>query len=137
LASLEAWITGQRRDQNPTRQDLPEVEADESFSTPDHRLIKFNPLANWSSTKVWDYIDAYDVPVNELHRKGYASIGCEPCTRPILPHQQERDGRWWWEEAAKKECGLHTGNVKSYQTGEGSDSPNAASILVPADVSQP
>jgi phosphoadenosine phosphosulfate reductase len=110
LASLDAWITGQRRDQNTTREQLPEVECDAAFSTPDHPLIKFNPLANWSSAQVWDYIQAYDVPHNALHRKGYASIGCEPCTRPILPHQQERDGRWWWEDASKKECGLHAGN---------------------------
>lgn len=110
LASLDAWITGQRRDQNTTREQLPEVEFDAAFSTPDHPLIKFNPLANWSSAQVWDYIQAYEVPHNALHRQGYASIGCEPCTRPILPHQQERDGRWWWEDASKKECGLHAGN---------------------------
>jgi phosphoadenosine phosphosulfate reductase len=113
LKTLEAWITGQRHDQNPTRQELAEVEIDTAFSTPDHRLIKFNPLANWSSAQVWDYIEAHDVPYNELHRKGYVSIGCEPCTRPILPHQHEREGRWWWEDAGKKECGLHAGNLKS------------------------
>jgi phosphoadenosine phosphosulfate reductase len=112
LSTLDAWITGQRRDQNPTREELAEVELDAAFSTPAHRLIKFNPLANWSSAQVWDYIEAYDVPYNELHRKGYLSIGCEPCTRPIRPHQQEREGRWWWEDTAKKECGLHAGNTK-------------------------
>ena len=116
VASLDAWITGQRRDQNPTRRHLSEVEPDDTFSTPDHALIKFNPLANWSSAQVWDYIHAYAVPFNELHRRGYASIGCEPCTRPILPHQHEREGRWWWEDVAKKECGLHSGNLKSNQT---------------------
>jgi phosphoadenosine phosphosulfate reductase len=112
LQSLDAWITGQRRDQNATRIELAEIEIDPAFSTPEHSLIKFNPLANWSSAQVWDYIEAHDVPYNELHRRGYASIGCEPCTRPILPHQQEREGRWWWEDAAKKECGLHAGNLK-------------------------
>lgn len=112
LSTLDAWITGQRRDQGTTRTELAEVEIDAAFSTANHRLIKFNPLATWSSAKVWDYIEAYDVPYNELHRKGYASIGCEPCTRAIRPHQQEREGRWWWEEAAKKECGLHAGNLK-------------------------
>lgn len=113
LSQLDAWITGQRRDQNPTRENLAEIELDEAFSKPDHRLIKFNPLANWSSAQVWDYIEAYDVPFNELHRKGFVSIGCEPCTRPILPNQHEREGRWWWEDAGKKECGLHAGNLKT------------------------
>jgi phosphoadenosine phosphosulfate reductase len=111
LATLDAWITGQRRDQNPTRAELDEVEMDAAFSTPEHPLIKFNPLANWSSSQVWDHIEAYDVPFNELHRKGFVSIGCEPCTRAILPNQHEREGRWWWEDAAKKECGLHAGNL--------------------------
>jgi phosphoadenosine phosphosulfate reductase len=112
LKTLDAWITGQRRDQNPTRQHLAEVEVDAAFSTPDHRLVKFNPLANWSSAQVWDYIEAHDVPFNELHRKGFVSIGCEPCTRAVLPNQHEREGRWWWEDAGKKECGLHAGNLK-------------------------
>jgi len=116
LRQLDAWITGQRRDQNPTRQNLAEIELDEVFSATDHRLIKFNPLANWSSAQVWDYIEAYDVPFNELHRKGFVSIGCEPCTRPILPNQHEREGRWWWEDAGKKECGLHAGNLKTAET---------------------
>jgi phosphoadenosine phosphosulfate reductase len=112
LSTLEAWITGQRRDQNPTRQELAEVELDTAFSTPERALVKFNPLANWTSAQVWDYIEAHDVPYNELHRQGYVSIGCEPCTRPVLPHQHEREGRWWWEDAGKKECGLHAGNLK-------------------------
>jgi len=114
LAHLDAWITGQRKDQSlDTRQDIPEVQIDTAFSTPDHRLIKFNPLLNWTSAQVWDYIEAYQVPYNELHQRGYISIGCEPCTRPVLPNQHERSGRWWWEDAAKKECGLHAGNVKA------------------------
>lgn len=112
LSGLDAWITGQRRDQNPTRQELAEVEWDTAFSAPDHALFKFNPLANWSLAQVWDYIEAHEVPYNELHRQGYVSIGCEPCTRAILPHQHEREGRWWWEDAGKKECGLHAGNLK-------------------------
>lgn len=111
LANFDAWITGQRRDQNPTRTELAEVETDSAFSTSQHALLKFNPLTNWTSAQVWDYIEAYQVPVNELHRRGYVSIGCEPCTRPVLPHQHERAGRWWWEDSAKKECGLHAGNL--------------------------
>ncbi|QPK61931.1 phosphoadenylyl-sulfate reductase [Methylomonas sp. LL1] len=113
LATLDAWITGQRKDQSlDTRADIPVVQLDAGFSGPDKQLIKFNPLLNWSSSQVWDYIEAYQVPFNELHHRGYISIGCEPCTRPVLPNQHERSGRWWWEDAAKKECGLHAGNVK-------------------------
>jgi phosphoadenosine phosphosulfate reductase len=113
LAHLDAWITGQRKDQSlDTRQNLPEVQIDTAFSTPEHQLIKFNPLSNWTSAQVWDYIEAYQVPFNELHQRGFISIGCEPCTRPVLPNQHERAGRWWWEDAAKKECGLHAGNVE-------------------------
>jgi phosphoadenosine phosphosulfate reductase len=107
LGKFDAWVTGQRRDQNLTRLGLLEVELDAGFSTEERRLVKFNPLANWSSRQVWDHIEAYDVPINSLHRKGFVSIGCEPCTRPILPNQHEREGRWWWEDATKKECGLH------------------------------
>ncbi|MEN8261226.1 MAG: phosphoadenylyl-sulfate reductase [Pseudomonadota bacterium] len=114
LLALDAWITGQRKDQSQeTRQDIPEVQVDTAFSTPSHRIVKFNPLANWTSSQVWDYIEAYQVPYNELHGKGYTSIGCEPCTRPVLPNQHERSGRWWWEAENKKECGLHPGNLKT------------------------
>lgn len=113
LATLDAWITGQRKDQSlDTRGDIPEAQLDTAFSAPGKQLIKFNPLLNWSSAQVWDYIEAYQVPFNELHKHGYISIGCEPCTRPVLPNQHERAGRWWWEDAAKKECGLHVGNIK-------------------------
>lgn len=112
LNTLDAWITGQRKDQSPgTRASIPVVEEDLAFSTSDHRLIKFNPLANWSSEQVWQYIKENDVPYNELHSKGYISIGCEPCTRAVLPGEHERAGRWWWEEETLKECGLHAINV--------------------------
>ena len=111
LNTLDAWITGQRKDQSPgTRADVPVVEKDSAFSTDNHTLIKFNPLSFWTSTQVWRYIRENDVPFNELHNQGYISIGCEPCTRPVLPNQHEREGRWWWEEATMKECGLHPGN---------------------------
>lgn len=113
LSTLDAWITGQRQDQSPdTRQGIPVLQKDNAFSSADHTLIKFNPLANWTSQQVWQYIRENDVPFNELHAKGFASIGCEPCTRAILPNQHEREGRWWWEEATKKECGLHIDNIK-------------------------
>lgn len=113
LANVDAWITGQRKDQSiDTRADIPEVQIDGAFSTSEHQLVKFNPLLNWTSAQVWDYIEAYQVPYNSLHGQGFISIGCEPCTRPILPNQHERVGRWWWEDSAKKECGLHATNVK-------------------------
>ncbi len=111
LDTVDAWITGQRKDQSPgTRANVPVVQKDPTFGT--GKLIKFNPLANWSSKQVWDYIRENNVPYNKLHEKGFVSIGCEPCTKPILPGQHEREGRWWWEDATKKECGLHAGNVK-------------------------
>ena len=113
LSQLDAWITGQRKDQSlDTRQDIPEVQIDEAFSSAEKQLIKFNPLLNWNSAQVWDHIEAYQVPYNELHEKGFTSIGCEPCTRAVLPNQHERAGRWWWESGNKKECGLHADNVK-------------------------
>ena len=113
LATLDAWITGQRKDQSlDTRQEIPEVQVDTAFSTADKALIKYNPLINWSSSQVWDYIEAHQVPFNPLHQQGFISIGCEPCTRAVLPNQHERVGRWWWEAGGKKECGLHAGNIK-------------------------
>lgn len=108
LATLDAWITGQRKDQSPsTRSDVPVIEIDEGNSNEERKLIKFNPLAHWSSKEVWDYIRLSEVPYNPLHEKGFISIGCLPCTRPVLPNQHEREGRWWWEEETQKECGLH------------------------------
>lgn len=112
LHNADAWITGQRRDQNPgTRGTVPVIQADPTFSTADKTLLKFNPLANYSREDVWNYIRMLEIPYNKLHEQGYISIGCEPCTRPVLPHQQEREGRWWWEETTQKECGLHAGNL--------------------------
>lgn len=110
LATVDAWITGQRRDQSPTRAAVPVAQIDTTFSTPEKTLLKFNPLANWSSREVWEYIRMFDVPYNSLHDRGFISIGCEPCTRAVGPNQHEREGRWWWEEATQKECGLHRSN---------------------------
>ena len=112
LSTVKAWATGQRRDQSPgTRSHVPVVEIDGAFSTADKQLVKFNPLANYSSVDVWNYIRMLEIPYNSLHERGFVSIGCEPCTRPVLPNQHEREGRWWWEEATQKECGLHAGNL--------------------------
>ncbi len=112
LAGFRAYVTGQRKDQSPgTRADIPVVQVDSAFSTPEHELVKFNPLANWSSAKVWQYIREHEVPYNPLHDIGFRSIGCEPCTRATNPGEHEREGRWWWEEATKRECGLHIINL--------------------------
>lgn len=112
LSTVKAWATGQRKDQSPgTRSAVATIELDGAFSTPENPLYKFNPLANMSSEEVWGYIRMLELPYNKLHEQGFISIGCEPCTRPVLPNQHEREGRWWWEEATHKECGLHAGNL--------------------------
>lgn len=111
LSEVDAWITGQRKDQSPTRAEIPVIQDDKIFARPGSTLTKFNPLANWTSKEVWDYIRMCEIPYNELHDRGFISIGCEPCTRPVGPNEHERAGRWWWEEATKKECGLHAGNI--------------------------
>jgi len=107
LSKRRAWITGQRRDQSPTRSDVPVIQTDNHLGLGGSPLIKLNPLANWSLQKVWSYLRANDVPYNALHDQGFISIGCEPCTRVPRPGEHERAGRWWWEEATKRECGLH------------------------------
>lgn len=116
LKTLKAWITGQRKDQSPgTRTAVPVVQVDPAFegvAGGPGSLIKYNPLSNITSQEVWNFLRVQSVPVNDLHNQGYVSIGCEPCTRPVLPNQHEREGRWWWEDATAKECGLHSGNIK-------------------------
>jgi phosphoadenosine phosphosulfate reductase len=103
LSSLDAWITGLRRDQAVTRTALNKVEIDDAFSG----IVKVNPIADWSHEDVWDYIRKNDVPYNELHDNGYPSIGCAPCTRAVKAGEDIRAGRWWWESPDTKECGLH------------------------------
>lgn len=129
LKGLRAWITGQRRDQSPgTRAAVPIVQVDPSFEGSDGgvgSLVKWNPLANVTGEVVWKFLRTMDVPVNALHHKGYVSIGCEPCTRPVLPGQHEREGRWWWEDSKAKECGLHKGNIETSQ-GDNRNSVHAA-----------
>jgi phosphoadenosine phosphosulfate reductase len=114
LSTLRAWATGQRRDQSPaTRAAIEVVEYDRTFpgvSGPG-TLVKLNPLARWTSAQTWDFIRENSIPYNPLHERGFVSIGCEPCTRAVLPGEHERAGRWWWEESTKRECGLHIGNV--------------------------
>ena len=103
LTGLAAWITGIRRDQVSTRAVTKKVEVDAAHGG----IIKLNPIADWSSEAVWDYIRSNNVPYNALHDKGFLSIGCEPCTRQVKAGEDPRSGRWWWEESTKKECGLH------------------------------
>jgi len=100
LSGYQAWITGIRREQSPTRANAKKVEWDEKFN-----LVKFNPLADWTDGQVWEYIHANDVPYNPLHDNNYPSIGCSVCTRAVRHGQDPRAGRWAGFE--KTECGLH------------------------------
>ncbi|MBE32809.1 phosphoadenylyl-sulfate reductase [bacterium] len=102
LKTVDVWITGLRKDQSITRINMELFEYDEQ-----HNILKVNPLINWSYDDVWEAINQYDIPYNKLHNKGYPSIGCDPCTRAIKLGEDLRAGRWWWEAADQKECGLH------------------------------
>ena len=103
LQGLDGWFTGLRRDQWASRAAIKKVELDH-----DHEgIVKINALADWSGDEVWDYIRANDLPVHPLFSQGYTSIGCAPCTRPVEAGENDRAGRWWWEEGAPKECGIH------------------------------
>lgn len=99
---LDVWICGLRHEQSATRQDMQMIEWDDV-----HNLIKINPLINWTEKQVWDYIHKNNVPYNILHDKGFPSIGCRPCTRAVKKGDDIRTGRWWWEDADHRECGLH------------------------------
>jgi phosphoadenosine phosphosulfate reductase len=108
LASVGAWVTGQRREQSVTRTALPHQEHDDARD-----ISKYNPLSDWTEADVWAYLDRLDVPVNPLHARGYPSIGCEPCTRAVRAGEDSRAGRWWWESRDTKECGLHQNTATS------------------------
>lgn len=138
LKGLRAWITGQRKDQSPgTRSEIPVVQVDPVFEGLDGgsgSLVKWNPVANVQGQDIWNFLRAMNVPVNSLHSQGYVSIGCEPCTRAVLPGQHEREGRWWWEDAKAKECGLHKGNIKDENVngnGNGALHANGTTATVP------
>ena len=102
LTGMKVWITGLRREQSEARSGIGMVGWDET-----HSVIKLNPLFEWSQEQVWAAIRSEKVPYNSLHDKGFPSIGCLPCTRAVMPGEDFRAGRWWWESASKKECGLH------------------------------
>jgi phosphoadenosine phosphosulfate reductase len=101
LADQSAWVTGLRRDQSEARRHVPFYELE------DNGREKFYPLADWSEADIWHYVARFDVPYNPLHDDWYASIGCAPCTRAVSAGEDPRAGRWWWEDGAAKECGLH------------------------------
>ena len=101
LKGVDLWITGLRASQSNSRSTLSFFSYDDAFGLP-----KFNPLVNWTLEEVENYLEQNNVPQNSLHKKGFMSIGCEPCTRVVKPGEDIRSGRWWWEES-KKECGLH------------------------------
>ena len=101
-ADLDSWVCGLRRGQGVTREDVAVVEWDEQAA-----LVKVNPLAAWDETRVWSFVRDHAVPYNPLHDAGMPSIGCAPCTRAVAPGEDPRSGRWWWESAQHRECGLH------------------------------
>lgn len=103
LRDLNAWITGLRREQAVTRGSVNKGELDKDHGD----IVKINPLADWSHEEVWNYIRDNNVPFNRLHKQGYPSIGCAPCTRAVKPGEDLRAGRWWWKNPETKECGLH------------------------------
>ncbi|MEJ2593799.1 MAG: phosphoadenylyl-sulfate reductase [bacterium] len=102
LQGQKVWITGLRRHQSVTRNNSHMIEWDEN-----NELLKINPLINWSDEDVKGYVEKHKIPVSPLHKKGFASIGCQPCTRAIVDGEDIRAGRWWWENPESKECGLH------------------------------
>lgn len=100
MAGIQAWATGLRRAQSETRASV------EKVAEVDGR-VRLAPLADWTAAQVEEYTREHDVPVHPLYAAGYASIGCAPCTRAIRPGEEERAGRWWWEDSSRKECGIH------------------------------
>ncbi len=106
LKGADLWLTGLRRGQSQARAGVPFAAYDG-----EHGLIKANPLADWDLEDINAFVAANNVPVNALHARGYPSIGCEPCTRAIKPGEDERAGRWWWENDDKRECGLHVSDA--------------------------
>ncbi len=100
---MDAWVTGLRREQWASRHNIMKIEVDHDHG----QIVKVNPLADWTEEEVWKYIRENKVPYNELYEKGFRSLGCVPCTKSVAPFEDPREGRWWWEENAPKECGMH------------------------------
>ena len=118
LSQADVWITGLRREQSQGRSSIEFVEWDA-----ERGLLKVNPLADWSSRQIKEAVAAHEIPVNPLHARGYPSIGCEPCTRAIKPGEDQRAGRWWWEQQKSRECGLHD---------SADDSPSQSGVEAPS-----
>ncbi len=114
LSKYRMWVTGQRRDQSPTRSSVEIIQSDPVFAGVDGPLLKLNPLAKLTLSEVWSFIREAGIPYNELHDRGFISIGCAPCTRVVRPGEHERAGRWSWEDATKRECGLHVTPPANY-----------------------
>ena len=102
LKNKKVWITGIRAEHSPGRNDMQQIEWDAT-----NNIIKYHPLLHWTTDEVIAFINNNNIPYNPLHDRGFVSIGCAPCTRAIKPGEDFRAGRWWWEDAAQKECGLH------------------------------
>ncbi|MDP6980791.1 MAG: phosphoadenylyl-sulfate reductase [Myxococcota bacterium] len=105
LGGVDAYVSGLRRDQNANRANTRKVEFDQAAGG----IVKLNPLADWTHDEVWRYVAEHPVPVSRLHREGYPSVGCGPCTRAIKHGEDPRAGRWWWENDDTRECGIHLG----------------------------
>jgi phosphoadenosine phosphosulfate reductase len=105
LAGVDAWVSGLRREQNVTRGDAPKLAIDEAHGG----IVKLNPIADWSEDQVAAYVREHNIAVNRLHGEGYPSVGCAPCSRAVAPDDDPRSGRWWWEHAETRECGIHVG----------------------------
>lgn len=103
LKTLDGWITSIRADQTAQRAESSKFEIDYLHG----RMLKINPMLDWTTEQVWDYVRKNDVPYNKLHDMGYPSIGCAPCTRAVEEGEDPRAGRWWWEQGSDKECGIH------------------------------
>ncbi|MCB8839244.1 phosphoadenylyl-sulfate reductase [Aurantimonas sp. VKM B-3413] len=114
LDGASAWVTGLRADQSANRHDMDFVGYDSV-----RKLVKTNPIFDWSRPRVADYVERHGVPINALHAKGFPSIGCAPCTRAVQPGEPERAGRWWWEDDTKRECGLHVPDPDPAAVSEG------------------
>jgi len=109
LATVDAWITGLRREQAVTRTGLPKAEIDAGNGG----ILKLNPISDWTLEQTWSYIRSRGIPYNALHDAGYPSIGCAPCTRAVAAGEDVRAGRWWWETPEQKECGLHARDAQA------------------------
>ena len=126
LAGQKAWITGLRREQSNTRADVHAIEPGQHNGVD---RAKINPLADWTTGDVWHFVASHNVPYNPLHDEFFPSIGCAPCTRAVTLGEDFRSGRWWWEQASAKECGLHADAGHAGQPANAAQPPPAFESL--------